>query len=739
MKTLRHHSLLLLALSVLQTFSLSALPTTPVIHQAAKSNTPWRAAVMIPLFDEPLDFNAISSDTELASGLLFSDQKNENKRIFIRDQKIPDYLDGREFHLLSSAAEHTFECAGAGDIIGIAFSSDSAALASLKKQGFEKKDTLRLGYQAGIFPDRNLVVHTRSIGPGEKITMPPRAILAGIAVPCAATGEVLHNNIVLPRQWPPRRDIHDDAPPKIPYLENRPAVVPIDIGRQLFVDDFLVEKTTLAREFHRPEKYKGNPVLKPETELEKKSVYADCAVAAPLGGSIWWNPSKQLFEIWYEAGHITNLAYATSKDGLNWERPSLDVFPGTNKILRQAPDSWSVVPAAWEANPREKYKLLMRPPNLDGRRVRIYTSPDGIHWKDRGWGGYCGDRTTFFHDPFRKKWVFSLRWGLNNHGIGRARAYVEADTFVQGAKWTPTAPVFWARTDKLDTPIDDGIPENDDFRPQLYNIDTCAYESILLSFFQIFYGPENSYWAKRGLGKLTGLNFAYSRDGFHWHRPDRTLALKSTQRYGDWDCGYVQSVGNLLAIRGDKLLIYYTGFAGDTSIEWDPKKAPGGIMGSGMHQNGAMGVAILRRDGFVSMNARDEGALLTRPVVFSGKHLFVNVDAPAGELLAQVTGVDGKPIAPFTFENCEGVRGDTTIAQMKWRGGSDLAALAGQPVRFEFKLRRGKLYAFWASRDETGRSDGYVAGGGPGFTTNIDTQGKSAYAPNAGFAKQLGK
>ncbi len=714
-------------------------PATPILHQAIRSSAPWNAAVMIPQFEEPVDFGVLAVEHVMERGVtLFSDQPFENKRLFAPKQKIPDYLDGREFFMLSSDREHAFECAKAGDIIGIAFASDTAALESLKSQGFEKKDIVRIASQFDAFPGRDLAVHTRSIAPGEKIVMPARAILAGIAVPSATTGEVLYNNIVLPKQWPPHRDIHSDEPQRIPYLENRPKVVPIDIGRQLFVDDFLIEKTTLAREFHKPEKYKGNPVLKPETELEKKSRYGNRAVAAPLGGSIWWNPDKQLFEIWYEAGHLSNLAYATSKDGLKWERPSTDVFPGTNKILGQAPDSWSVVYDYWETDPQERYKMLMRGPDHDSRRVRAYTSPDGIHWKDHGWGGYCGDRSTFFYNPFRKKWVFSLRWGLNNWGIDRARGYVEADDFVQGSKWAPSAPVFWARADKLDKHYDDGIPDNDDFRIQLYNMDTCAYESILISFFQLFHGPENAYWAARGLPKFTGLNFAYSRDGFHWDRPDRSLAINSTLKYGDWDCGYVQSVGNLMAVRGDKLLIYYTGFAGDTAGKRNPN-APGGSLNSGMYANGAMGIAILRRDGFASMNAQDSGALTTRPLVFTGRHLFVNVDAPRGRLLAQVVGADGKPVAPFTFENCEGVRGDTTIGRVKWKGGSDLSALAGRAVRFEFKLEQGKLYAFWVSRDESGRSDGYVAGGGPGFTSNIDTRGKDAYAPDAEFVKQLGQ
>ena len=34
-----------------------------------------------------------------------------------------------------------------------------------------------------------------------------------------------------------------------PYLVSPPAVIPIDVGRQLFVDDFLIEQTTLTRVF----------------------------------------------------------------------------------------------------------------------------------------------------------------------------------------------------------------------------------------------------------------------------------------------------------------------------------------------------------------------------------------------------------------------------------------------------------------------------------------------------------
>jgi hypothetical protein len=67
-----------------------------------------------------------------------------------------------------------------------------------------------------------------------------------------ATGpkpEKLYNGIELPDQWPPRYREPSDAVMEVPYLNKKPKVIPIDLGRQLFVDDFLIEKTTLKRTF----------------------------------------------------------------------------------------------------------------------------------------------------------------------------------------------------------------------------------------------------------------------------------------------------------------------------------------------------------------------------------------------------------------------------------------------------------------------------------------------------------
>ena len=67
----------------------------------------------------------------------------------------------------------------------------------------------------------------------------------GRRVLAAPPPQILYNGITLGSPWPPRCKYPDEHPVRPPYLADPPAVIPIDVGRQLFVDDFLIEQTTL--------------------------------------------------------------------------------------------------------------------------------------------------------------------------------------------------------------------------------------------------------------------------------------------------------------------------------------------------------------------------------------------------------------------------------------------------------------------------------------------------------------
>ena len=138
-------------------------------------------------------------------------------------------------------------------------------------------------------------------------------------------------------------------------------------------------------------------------------------------------------------------------------------------------------------------------------------------------------------------------------------------------------------------------------------------------------------------------------------------------------------------------------------------------LANGLHANISIGFASLRRDGFAGMVADGAGELVTRPVVFTGSSLFVNADARFGALAVEVIDANGNPFPGFSAEDCTGlVRVDSTKRALSWKGG-DLSRFAGKPVRFRFKMKVATLYAFWVSKDASGKSGGYLAAGGPDY------------------------
>ncbi len=651
-------------------------------------------------------------------------------------KEAPDFLLGQP--LARNSIDRTgFRCTKPGVVTILTPDPKHPRAATVYKEleaaGFIRIDTGKL-YQLFGDAEYDLVrVYQKQLEEGEEYRLGKWAVLVGPAqmtrwraVPLNPPnpwpendGEFLYNAIRLPKVWPPRHlDPENNEPMEVPYLDHPPEVISMDVGRQLFVDDFLIESTNLERRFHKAQKYEGNPVLKPETELE---LHGDQnAIACPKSGGVWWDPELQQFRMWYEAGWIHTICYATSRDGLHWDRPELDIQPGTNRILDPAltPDSWAVFPDYDGSDSSQRWKIYMRPPggNMPGLSM---VSADGVHWSQPIGSGITGDRSTMFYNPFRKKWVYSLRSGVR----GRSRHYWEADDFLKGAEWhdftqyaDEQTPVFWAAADRLDPPDPAiGVPA------QLYNLDAVAYESIMLGIYQMHLGPPNDECMKTGLPKITELNLAYSRDGFHWHRPDREAFIPASRR-DVWDRGYVQSVGGLCLVRGDRLWFYYIGFQGDTS-RLDPN-----WMKNGMYDRGSTGIAFLRRDGFASMEAGpDGGTLTTRPLRFSGKHLFVNVACADGKLVVEVLDEQNVPIEAFTAERCEPVSTDSTLVQVSWAENSDLARLAGKPVRFRFHLTTGSLYSFWVSPEADGRSNGYLAAGGPGYPGLVDTVGRKGW------------
>lgn len=534
----------------------------------------------------------------------------------------------------------------------------------------------------------------------------------------------LYNGIQLPDScWPPRNA--DDSSYEelaVPYLETPPAVIPIDVGRQLFVDDFLIESTNLTRCFGKPEVHPQSPVLVPQTDEELDA--GNCPMAAPFNDGVWYDPEDELFKMWYMPGWFHSTALAVSEDGLHWERPDLDVVPGTNLVWpnRDGYDrDGCLVWLDHDTNDLEKrFKMFQfyryyAKGTLTGEGW-LHTSPDGIHWTNPVVTTNVGDNTSFFYNPFRQKWCMSVR--RESALKLRARFYCERDTFLEGAQWNIEGDeVFWQRADNLDLPDS----ARSDHPVALYDLNVTPYESLMLGMFAIFRGPENHICEEEGVPKMIDLELGYSRDGFHFSRPYRTPFLASTRRIGDWNRAYLHAVGGICLVVSDQLFIYFTGFSGLSPKLKATEVGTPGLSRRVMYAGANTGLATLRRDGLASMDAGAKcGKITTRPIVFRGDRLFVNVSNLHGELRVAVLDQRGKPIAGLDACDCAPLRVDSTCARVEWISGTELGAVAGQPVRFRFDLRRGQLFSFWVTDDPNGASYGYMAAGGPGFTNGRD-------------------
>ena len=651
---------------------------------------------------------------------LFSDRE------YVASPEVPKDLFGMTFIHASIDGDGGFECQEAGLLYALTPGKRKGAgtqITALERSGFVRQGVPEFQL-FGVNAIDRVLLYARKVEAGDTIAFSKYTVLLAPKLELKVKVkpiemETLYNGITL--ESDPRRrtnmSAYGNAPLPVPYLEHPPEVIGIDVGRQLFVDDFLIETTSLQRVWHHAVKDARSPVMRPETVLERGTQSGNGAMSAPFSGGVWYDGSDGLFKMWYAAGWYDGMAYASSQDGITWARPQLNVVPGTNRVLpaKGTRDSAAVVMDPDAPAGGMRFKMLVYYIHRVGGK--LFESHDGLIWGDPVTSARIGDRSTIFYNPFRRVWVYSIRSSWS----GRSREYSDSADFLGGARLTNR--VKWLRADSLDLaePVwfyafPDRRPGQRGGTPRLYNFDAVAYESLMLGAFTIYLGPDNSVCAAEGVPKLTELHLGFSRDGFHWSRPDdRSPFIPASRTAGTWDRAYLHSNAALCLVMGDELWFYYTGFKGDPAR----KKLP--IERNGMYAEASVGVARLRRDGFASMTAgENEGVLTTRSLVFTqGDRLFVNVNCPEGKLRVEVLDADGAVIPGLSEEECEAIVLDATRVAVRWKDGPRLGSLQGRPVRLRFHLKQGDLYAFWVA-DADGASHGYLAGGGPGHASLRD-------------------
>jgi len=457
--------------------------------------------------------------------------------------------------------------------------------------------------------------------------------------------------------------------------------------KQLFLDDYIIAETqNLERTLHQPAKYEGNPVLQPGYRWENVCIQSR---TPPV-----WIPDEKVWKIWY-IGSATGWGdeapgggrcYAVSRDGINWEKPFLRQveYHGSreNNILSRAVDM--VVYDAREPNPERRYKGLSPLP------LQPVVSADGIHWTALDVPPIpSSDEYFMTFDETTGRYLATVK-----HGGPHGRAMF-LSTSTDFEHWTEPVLIFAAdeRDQELGRQrIEEAIadpnrvvpaPANvvrEKYNTDVYNMAVFPYEGLYIGLPCIFdqTGPSPD-------GNQDGflyVELTCSRDLHHWTRVGERGVFIGSGPKGSYDSGMILATGRPI-VRENELWFYYNGFTVTHSADVQPNQ-------------GAICLAKLRLDGFVSLDAGEQvGTLLTKPLRIDGKRLFVNLDAPEGEVRAEVLDAAGRPVAGFDSRRCVPATGDHLRAEIRWEGGADLASLAGEDIRLRFTVRRGSLYAFW--------------------------------------------
>jgi hypothetical protein len=474
---------------------------------------------------------------------------------------------------------------------------------------------------------------------------------------------------------------------------------------QLFVDDFAVDSITGAtRTLHSPRKW--GPVITGGIQSR----------TCPQ-----WNSEKNLWEWWYFG---ENVYYATSEDGEHWEQPNLGLFEWKgskeNNIAydpagqaafdpnEKSPGRlYHIVRDETDPDPDRRYKGMLSASN---RYPAV--SPDGFHWNLVDTPPIPSqDESQFTHDHQTNQFLafvkLSTEWGRS----------VWLSTSTDFRKFTEPKLVF--HTDEIDREnrrrrvrevidnpayITPPIIDDEDYIAECYNMAVLPYQGFYIGFPTIFnpFGacppPGTNYT------RINQIEMTVSRDLYHWERvADRALFIGLEPFDGEnYGCNQLLMAGHPIVRDDGEIWCYYNALRCPGDIEQYKEFGRGkelfrlNAKPEHFEDGGALTLAKLRPDGFVSLDGGECGTMLSKPFELKGEDVYINADASWGEIYAEI--VDGETRKPHDGfwvpgESPEPFTGDSTKAKVKWKHPHDL--VFEKPVRLKLYLRQARLYSFW--------------------------------------------
>lgn len=384
--------------------------------------------------------------------------------------------------------------------------------------------------------------------------------------------------------------------------------------------------------------------------------------------------------------------YAVSADGVEWTRPSLDIYKydqlETNNVILAgvAPLMHNFSPFI-DANPAtpadKRFKAVagVKPVGVHG-----YASADGVHWEkvqderlfdDPTQNWRLDSQNVAFWSEYEQKYVLYYRVVPNRKARSVARA--TSDDFIN---WSPGEPMTYSDTGTI-------FPSQ-----QLYTNQTHPYfraPHIYLATAARFMSGRQVVSDERA--RELGVNPRYYKDtsdvvllstrggGAHYNRMFGSAFLKPGIGLQNWVSRTNYPALNIVQTGETEMSMYVLQDYAQPTIH--------------------LRRYSMRLDGFASVTAPlSGGELLTKPVIFEGDQLLLNFStSAAGQVRVEIQDAQGQAIPGFALDDCQPVIGNEIERGVQWASDADLSALAGQAVRLRFEIKDAELFAYRFAAD----------------------------------------
>ncbi|RBP40477.1 hypothetical protein DES53_108184 [Roseimicrobium gellanilyticum] len=468
----------------------------------------------------------------------------------------------------------------------------------------------------------------------------------------------------------------------------------------LFADDGgIATKSGVTRTIH-PAKQSSSPVLQADKPWEGDRVY--------IHGSVYPDDATGGYRMWYLTRQeaipdIKNIAvpgfrrnrydvtlYATSRDGLTWEKPSLGLhaFAGSkeNNIVFDL-HSPSVLLDQHETDPAKRWKML----GYFGGDYYAAVSPDGLKWKshpDKKPIFPEGDNISLAQDPITGEYLAYHRLHATLRGTSRRTVWLSRSK--DFATWSKAELTF------APDEIDDAWVTEPKQRTEVNNMSVLTHAAGYLGFPTIFRvtAPDRKNLSPEGkpipfpkgqspTDGYIDVQLITSADGLHWQRTEPRIAIIARGKPGTFDAGTILGVSSTAVHVGDETWMYYTGLT----------TSHGGAL---PEKRNSIGRAVWRRHGFASLDAGEQtGTVQTIPLRHASPHLIINASTSNDGLVRiAVLEKHGAPIPGLSLDESNELRADATQWKASWKSGT--AIPTDRPVRILVELKNARLYSLYA-------------------------------------------